>query len=131
MATSGRFVLDTNIVIALFNQDAAVKDQLATAAEIFVPATVVGELFFGAFRSTRVEVNIARIASFADAHRVVEIDARIARIYGQIKDELRQAGTPIPENDIWVAAVAKSLQAMLATRDEHFMKITDLTTANW
>jgi tRNA(fMet)-specific endonuclease VapC len=128
---NGRYVLDTNIVIALFNQDRAVKDQLAAAAEVFVPATVAGELYFGAFRSSHVEPNLVRVTSFVEAHRVIEIDAAIARIYGQIKNELREIGTPIPENDIWVAAATKTLHATLATRDEHFARITGLVTETW
>jgi predicted nucleic acid-binding protein len=49
---NGRYLLDTNIVIALFANDAAVIDHLRLAQAIFIPSIVVGELYFGAYRST-------------------------------------------------------------------------------
>ena len=50
---SGKYLLDTNIVIALFAEDPSVQKHIARAGEIFIPAVVIGELFFGAFKSGR------------------------------------------------------------------------------
>ena len=50
---SGKYLLDTNIVIALFAEDTSVKKHIAKAEEIFIPSTVIAELFFGAFKSGR------------------------------------------------------------------------------
>ena len=58
---SGRFLLDTNIVIALFADEAIIKDNLAQASEVFIPSIVMGELCYGARKSGRVEANLARI----------------------------------------------------------------------
>ncbi len=52
---SGRFLLDTNIIIALFGEDASVKKQLAHADEVFISSTVLGELYFGAHKSKHVK----------------------------------------------------------------------------
>ena len=61
---SGSFVLDTNIVIAFFQEDAAVLEHLTVADELFVPAVVLGELSYGARKSRQVQVNLDRIKDF-------------------------------------------------------------------
>ena len=62
---SGRFLLDTNIVIAIFAKDFGVTDHLAQATEVFVPSIVLGELFYGARKSSQADANISRIEEFA------------------------------------------------------------------
>lgn len=58
-------------------------------------------------------------------------DTGTAREYGLIKDQLRKKGRPIPENDIWIAAVARQKDFVLATRDAHFFEIENLEVENW
>jgi tRNA(fMet)-specific endonuclease VapC len=58
---SGRYLLDTNIIIALFADEAGVKQHLLTAEEVFIPSIVIGELCYGARKSGRPTENLARI----------------------------------------------------------------------
>ena len=104
MARTGRFLLDTNIVIALFARETAVQQRLAEASEVFVPSIVLGELYYGARKSTRVTENLARIDEFVASSTVLPCDTATAQQYGDIKNTLRAKGRPIPENDIWIAA---------------------------
>jgi tRNA(fMet)-specific endonuclease VapC len=67
----GKYLLDTNIVIALFAEDPSVQKRIAKAAEVFIPAIVIGELFFGAFKSGRPKANSARIENFAAGNAVL------------------------------------------------------------
>lgn len=85
---SGRFLLDTNIVIAIFAKDSGVTDHLAEAAEIFVPSIVLGELFYGARKSNQADANIARIEEFAADTVILACDAATGREYGRIKNDL-------------------------------------------
>jgi tRNA(fMet)-specific endonuclease VapC len=62
---NGRYLLDTNVIIGLFADEAAVKDNLAKAEEVFVPCIAIGELCFGAWKSERVQENLARIDELA------------------------------------------------------------------
>ncbi len=117
---SGRFLLDTNIVIALFAQEAAVVRRLDEDTVVFVPSTVLGELYYGAHNSGRAEANKARIDQFAARSAILACDLLTAQHYGQIKNDLRAKGRPIPENDIWIAAVARQYRLTLVSRDEHF-----------
>ena len=86
---SGRYLLDTNIVIALFANDAAVVEQIRGAEEVFIPSVVIGELYYGARRSGRVEANIERVDEFATESIVLSCDVGSAQRYAEIKDELR------------------------------------------
>lgn len=92
---------------------------------------VLGELFYGAQKSSRVEANIAQINEFAESCSVVTCDSETALLYGDIKNNLRIKGRPIPENDIWIAAIAKQYAMTLVSRDDHFKEIDDLLTLTW
>jgi tRNA(fMet)-specific endonuclease VapC len=128
---TGKVLLDINIVIALFADEAFVKQQLAIVNEIFIPSIVLGELYYGARKSTRVEQNIARIDEFAADNTVLLCDTTTAWQYGAIKAQLRAKGKPIPENDIWIAAIAEQYQLTLVTRDSHFQHIDGLVIEQW
>lgn len=128
---SGRYLLDTNIVIAMFAAETAVTDRLGEASEIFVPSVVLGELYYGARNSKRVEQNVARVEEFAAKSPVLGCDADTARRYGEVKHSLRMKGRPIPENDIWVAAIAVQYDLTLIARDAHFSEVDGLRTEAW
>ncbi|MBM3497019.1 MAG: type II toxin-antitoxin system VapC family toxin [Armatimonadetes bacterium] len=129
---SGRFLLDSNIIIAHFANDPAVVARIADADEILVPVIALGELMFGAFKSTRSEENVARIREFRDSVAVLPVTAATADEYGRLKDELRAKGRPIPENDIWIAALARQHRLTLVSRDrEHFCVVDGLSLESW
>jgi len=128
---SGKYLLDTNIVIALFANDPSVQKHIARAGEIFIPATVIGELFFGAFKSGRPKANAEQIETFAVGNTVLACDIGTGREYGRIKNLLHKKGHPIPENDIWIAALAIEHGLTLVSRDEHFKKVDELKRAAW
>jgi tRNA(fMet)-specific endonuclease VapC len=128
---SGRFLLDTNIVIALWANDEAVTHQLAAASEIFIPIIVLGELYYGARKSVWSAKNIARIDEFAAQNSVVLCDVTTAQQYGEVKNALRAKGRPIPENDLWIAALSLQYGLTLVTRDDHFNTIAGLQIATW
>ena len=127
----GSFLLDTNIIIALFASDAAVKTRLAEADEVFVSSIAIGELYFGAWRSARTQDNLARVDDFASSNVVLACDTETAHRYGEIKELLRARGRPIPENDIWMAAIALQHDLILVTRDAHFEAVDRLRLAAW
>lgn len=128
---NGRFLLDTNIVIALFADEAIVKNNLAQVREVFIPSIVIGELCYGARKSGRVEVNLARVDELVAGSTILVCDAETARQYGEVKNKLRLKGRPLPENDLWIAALALQHDLTLVTRDAHFQKVESLKTAAW
>jgi len=125
---SGRYLLDTNIIIDLFNGDAAVTKKILNANEIFIPNIVIGELYYGSYGSKKSKSNLKRLEEFILSSTIINTNIETARVYGYIKNELKKKGSPIPENDIWIAAVAKQHSLKLLTRDRHFKSIDDLDT---
>lgn len=73
----------------------------------------------GARKSANAEQNLARLDDLAFAASILAIDADTAKEYGRVKNELRAKGTPIPENDLWIAALARQHAFVLVSRDEH------------
>ena len=128
---NGRVLLDTNIVIALFANETVILQRLAATDEVFVPSIVLGELYFGAYKSVRADENIARINEFAADNTVLSCQSATAQRYGVFKHQLRSRGNPISENDIWIAAIAMQYQLTLVTRDAHFQTIDGLMLGRW
>jgi len=128
---SGKYLLDTNIVIALLSSDAGVLKRIEDADEYFVSATVLGEIFYGARYSFNSSKNLDRLEEFVSDVGFLSCDISTARYYGQIKAFLRQKVKPIPENDIWIAASAMQHSLTLATRDLHFDNVHGLQLSRW
>jgi tRNA(fMet)-specific endonuclease VapC len=128
---TGKLLLDTNIVIRLFRDEAAVKDQLALAGPVYVSCIAIGELLAGAQASLRVNENLDQVHSLVDDRLILPVDLGTAEFYGQIKAELRRKGTPIPENDIWIAAHALQYDLTLISSDRHFDHVERLLVTSW
>ena len=98
------------------------------ATVIFVPATTIGELEAAFLRGTRARENQLLLDAFLEEPvvREVPIDRKIARRYGALFAKLRSKGTPIPINDVWIAALALQHHATLFTRDSDFERIPQL-----
>ena len=79
----------------------------------------------------RVQDNIQRIMSFITANTILGCDANTARFYGQIKNALKLKRRPIPENEIWIAAVAVQHDLILVSRDIHFSEVEGIKLAVW
>ncbi len=131
MPVNGKFLLDTNIVIALFAGEQLVLDHLKRANEIFIPSIAIGELSYGAQKSGQTKKNLQRIETFVASNVVLPCDAVTGFYYGTIKEQLRKKGKPIPENDIWIAAIALQFDCTLVSRDEHFSIVHDLVVECW
>ena len=128
---NGSYLLDTNIVIALFADEVEVKNSLASVSEIFISSITVGELCYGAKKSTRSTENLERIKDFVANITVLGCDLETAYRYGEVKNKLRFKGKPLPENDMWIAAIARQYNLTLATRDAHFQEVENLQTVTW
>ncbi len=128
---AGRYLFDTNVVIALFDGKTTIEEATAKAREIFLPSIVVGELYYGAFSSQQVADNQTRLEHFVDSVTVLPCDEETALHFGRIKNGLRAKGRPIPDNDLWIAAIAQQHGLTLVTRDEHFHQVKNLRQESW
>ena len=128
---NGRILLDTSVAIALLSGDVAVTERLLQAREVYLPIIALGELYLGALKSKRMDDNVARIDELASGVGIRGCDMETARDYAAIKNRLRIQGKPIPENDVWIAAIARQHGLTLVTRDAHFAVVEDLSSETW
>ncbi len=128
---SGSYLLDTNIVSALFAGEQIVQDRIAKIGNILTSAIVIGELYFGAQKSARIKKNLSRIHRFMTKAIVIDCDAGTAYEYGMIRNELRLKSQPIPENDLWLSATARQHDLTLVSRDRHFEYVDGLMIERW
>lgn len=98
---------------------------------MFVSSVVLSELYYGAENLSRIAENVARVDAFAQSSAVLRCDRLTAKSYGQAKHQLKVSGTPIPENDVWISAVALQFEFVLATRDRHFGLVEGLSLEYW
>ena len=131
MQRPGRILADTNAIIALLRGDEGVAELLDAAPEVLLSAVVLGELTYGALNSRAVDANLAKLSDLARQCRFVPVDEPIVAEYGRVKTELKKQGRPIPENDIWIAAVARQHLLTIATRDKHFQAVDDVANEIW
>ncbi len=123
-----RLVLDTSAYSHLRANHAEVIDRVAAAEVVYLPTTVLGELE-AAFRlGRRAADNRLKLEEVLDEEfvEVLTITADVARRYGELFAELKRAGTPIPVNDIWIAAATIQAGAHLLTFDRDFDRIPRL-----
>jgi len=128
---AGRYLLDTNTAIEALNNKLNLQRLLDGSRNVFLSTTVVGELRYGAEKSSHVEANFAKIRRLIRLCPVFVCDEETARHYASIKNLLRKKGRPIPQNDIWIAASARQHRLTLVTRDGHFDEVADLSTEYW
>jgi tRNA(fMet)-specific endonuclease VapC len=128
---TGRVLLDTSVVVDYLRQDFGLHQKIDQVSDVYLPLTVLGELLYGAYKSTQKAKMLAQVREFSNGCVVILPDETTADIYGRIKTELSAAGKPIPENDIWIAAAAKEHGLPLATRDQHFSFVSGLTIFKW
>lgn len=124
-------ILDTNAVSALFIGDPALGEVLAGEQRHHLPVIVIGEYRYGLLRS-RYRGQLERLLeTLIRESLVMQVDEETAEVYAQVRDELRRSGRPIPENDLWIAALARQHRQPVVSRDGHFDDVPDLQRVTW
>lgn len=125
-----RVALDTNRLTDLLRGDGVLAERLGVCEEVCVPLIVLAEMLAGFYGGTQGPRNEALLRKFM-AHPTVTIlmpGRETAEHYARIFVQLRRAGTPVPDNDLWIAALALEHDLLLITRDQHFTCIPQLLT---
>lgn len=124
-------VLDTNAVSALFGGDPQLAELLGKAPMLSLPAIVLGEYSFGLRRAHHRKALQPLLDELVRVSRVLVVDEDTAGVYADVRDGLRAQGTPIPENDVWIAALCRQHSLPLASRDRHFDHVARLERSGW
>ncbi len=124
-------ILDTNAVSAILAGDEKLGEIVAIRSRHELPVIVVGEYRCG-LRGSRFRKTLEPLLDQLIAESIIlEIDLETARIYAGVREKLRKAGHPIPENDIWIAALGVQHNLAVVSRDRDFERIEGLDHISW
>lgn len=128
-----RYLLDANAIIALLNDTTspiARRIRRYTPRDVGISAVVIHELYYGAFKSQRIEKNVARVDALQLP--VLEFDQEDARRAGEVRAHLASKGTPIGPYDVLIAGQAKARKLTLVTHNTtEFQRVPGLKVEDW
>lgn len=124
-------ILDTNALSAIAEGDRGAAKQFAAAGQIAIPVIALGEYRFGIARSRHRREYERWLEEMISVSRVLEVNEETAAWYAQLRIHLKEAGTPIPSNDAWIAALCRQHSLPILSRDRHFDLIKGLVRLGW
>ena len=124
-------LLDTSVVVAHLRGRIDIRALTVAGEPLFLPLVALGELYKGAEKSARPADNRQLVDDFVQMAALLHPDTATAESYARAAVALEAKGQVIPENDLWIAAVALECDMPLATRDAHFDRVDGLTVLHW
>ncbi len=125
-----RYLLDTNVIVDALRGD-PVAEQIYSHQDMYLSTIVRGELYYGAYYAVQPQPQLDNLAVIFSLLQHVPNSKMVAKRYGEQKATLRKLGTPIPDNDLWIAATALEHDMILVTNDTHFNNVKELQLRNW
>lgn len=124
-------ILDTNGLSALAEGDSGLESVLRKASQLAIPVIVLGEYRYGISQSRHRADYEHWLAEYLPNFRILDVDERTTISYSVVRGELRKAGTPIPSNDVWIAALCRQHALPLVSRDRHFDTVSGVNRIGW
>jgi tRNA(fMet)-specific endonuclease VapC len=124
-------IVDTNGLSAIADGDPSLEPILRKAAEIAVPVIVLGEYRYGIRQSRDRQRYEQWLTESLPNYHVLDVDKDTAISYAALRHELKTAGTPIPSNDVWIAALCRQHTFSLLSRDRHFDLVRGIERIDW
>ena len=119
-------ILDTNALSAWAEGVPAIFAPLRSARRLILPSIVLGEYYFGIRQSRHRRRYEKWLASFLPMTEIAVVTAATAAHYADVRLELKRAGNPIPQNDAWIAALARQHSLAVLSNDRHFDAVPGL-----
>lgn len=124
-------ILDTNAVSALFAGDPSLGEILAAEEQHHLPVIVIGEYRYGLMQSRYRDRLGELLDSLVRQSIVLPVIEETTDHYARVREELRRKARLIPENDVWIAALARQYDQLVVSRDDHFDGIARLRRLSW
>jgi len=124
-------ILDTNAISAWAEQNPSALRLIEAQPFLCLPVIVLGEFRFGLRGSRKRSVLEPQLDLLEQTVRVLDITRETATVYAAIRFALKQRGTPIPENDVWIASLARQHGLSVMSQDVHFDAIPGLQRLSW
>jgi tRNA(fMet)-specific endonuclease VapC len=128
------YLLDTNIVIYCLKGHEVVNKNLLSHLNdpINISVVTLMELYYGAYKSKKVESNLAKIKTLENSIEVIPLGKEVVEIFGIYKAKLERSGTPLDDFDLILAACAATNNLVLVTNNtKHFKRIEGLKITDW
>jgi len=124
-------ILDTNGLSSLAEGELRLEPILRKATQIAVPVIVLGEYRYGIQQSRERQRYERWLVEYLAKFRVLNVDEQTTTSYAAVRGELKRAGTPIPSNDVWIAALCRQHSLAVLSRDRHFDLVPGLRRIDW
>ena len=124
-------ILDTNALSAFADEQMSVLQALTPTRELALPVIVIGEYRFGIALSRRRDWYQDWLNEFLKDCRILDIDEFTTHHYADIRVHLKLSGTPIPVNDVWIAALCRQHDLPILSRDRHFDSVPLIQRLPW
>lgn len=124
-------ILDTNALSALQEHDENLITKIRDQPALILNLISLGEYRFGLDGSRHRTSILVWLNVLIQRATVLSPDVETLPFYSQIRHELKSAGTPIPENDVWIAALCRQHNLAVISRDTHFDKVNKLHRITW
>jgi tRNA(fMet)-specific endonuclease VapC len=124
-------ILDTNALSDVADGEARAVEQLTKATQVAIPAIVLGEYRFGIALSRRRSEYERWLVDALRVCEVLDVGEVTSAQYAELRLELKRAGTPIPTNDLWIAALCRQHAWPILSRDRHFDLVKGVMRVSW
>lgn len=124
-------ILDTNGLSALVEGEPSLEPVLRKAEHLAIPAIVLGEYRYGFWHSRNRQDYQQWLQQYLPYFRILDIEDRTTIPYAAVRTELKRAGTPIPSNDVWIAALCRQHSLPIISRDHHFDLVPGIKRIEW
>lgn len=124
-------ILDSNALSAFFSGEEALVSKLRDVRRHHLPVVVIGEYRYGLLRSSRRRLFTELLEGLLREFVLLPVEVATTEHYAIIRQQLRDSGTPIPGNDVWIAALALQHGLSVVTRDVHFDSVEGLRRLSW
>lgn len=130
-----KYLLDTNTCVRILNNsNEQIVERISTtpASDIYLCTVVQLELYYGAYKSSQQETNLAKLARLFNQFLILPFDERSAKIAGRIRAQLAALGTPIGPYDLQIAAIALANNLILVTHNTgEFSRVEGVQIEDW
>ncbi len=124
-------ILDTNALSGLAGGEEGLVEILSRESVHHLPVIVLGEFRYGLIRSQLRKSLESWLKNLEAKSRILPVDLNTVVHYSIVREELRKKGRPIPENDVWIAALAHQHRLSIASRDTHFDHVSGIHRLGW
>ena len=129
-----RFILDTDTCIYWLNGDRSIEKKILASGlqNVFITIITECELFYGAYKSARVDQNLEVLTALRKKVNTIHTSANVAPLYGRIKTQLEKTGQTLDDADLFIGSIVLASEGILVTNNtSHFNRIPSLQIENW